>query len=209
MKKKSALAALLLSVSWLTMLGAQAPPDSDFVFYQSRMTFSGEAGAPVVRDCVTVKPDHTWTYERTSQDFRGGSAEFRVYRGSLTEANMQQLQQLLASKELDAAATVSRTGWDGSVQEGEIVDAYMHRGNDLLEVDYSASFGRVPLQHQGLQSGYNNPQITKGSRALEPIEKFLHNNIQKQKGKSLKGEAAHCYPPIHSDAFAGKAMISK
>jgi|SRR4051812_33399457 hypothetical protein len=185
-------------------LSASQPPHEDFVFYIDHLQMDSAEASLEQRTCTTVHPDNTFVFERTLQDIAlPEKADFFVYHGKLTDDQAKSLKQILSSKEFDDATQDSPIPNHTAMQEGEMVDAFVTReSGKVAYLQYSVAFG---VQGQGrTKPGY----YAQTKNALGPLMKFVHDVIEKNKGKSLKGEPAFCSPPAGKERLK-KPMVSR
>jgi hypothetical protein len=199
MKKFSLLCAVILFVLCLN-LSAQLPTDTNFVFHVSKLTIPHpDADRPLSRECVTVYPDGNFRYERVTQFLETPhNADFKVYKGQLSAGQLQALEQLLADPKIVSKENYKPDGKGASLLEGDMINIYIRR-KEALQAFYVESLFGVRQEKRSLMTVGGDPQKIDDKSLFKPLFSWIGDNVEKAKGKSLKGTPAQCPPPAGGD----------
>jgi hypothetical protein len=206
--------ALILAFLGVSAAG-QVPDDPSYLVHSVRTTISAlENDQPMERRCVTIYEDGSFRSELVRQFIdTPQNADFWVYKDSLTTEQIQQLKSHLESKSLiEAPNRESREGL--LFQEGEFTMLYIRRPEKVQVLELKSVFGsrrRDPFNtgRPTLIDSIGDPNKIDDKAAAAPLLKWMKENIEKRKLKSLKGEPAKCVPPSGSTAKLKKPPMSK
>jgi hypothetical protein len=198
MKKFSLLAAVLLSSC--SVLAAQLPEDRNFMVHVTRMTIPHhDADRPLSRECSTVYPDGTFRYERVTQFLETPqNADFKVYKGQLTPAQLEVLKQILADPQILSKENYKPRDKGRTLLEGDMINIYVRRP-ETMQAFYVESLFGVRQEKRSLVTVGGDPQRIDDKSLFKPLFSWLGDNVEKAKGKSMKGTPAQCPPPGGGD----------
>jgi hypothetical protein len=198
MKTFSLLFSVLLSCC--SILSAQLPEDRNFIVHVSKLTIPHpDADRALSRECATVYPDGNFRYERVTQFLaRPQNADFKVYKGQLTPAQVQMLQQILADPQIVNKENYKPDGKGAALLEGDMINIYVRRP-ETMQAFYVESLFGVRQKKRTLMTVGGNPAKIDDKSLFKPLFSWISDNVEKAKGKSLKGTPAQCPPPAGGD----------
>jgi hypothetical protein len=186
---------LLLCAVFFPLLFAQAPPGADYILSLRRVYLSNQETQGDTVTCPTVFPDKSFRFEKNLQftsDF--STADFWVYKGTITDDQMQKLNDLLHDPNLIASERKNNDPVPGgtSMAEGEEISAFYVRDGQVREIQYMEAFG-VPRQIMNQTNSINTTQpfYVPMKNPFGSLLKWQKDVAEKHKGKSLKGEPAY------------------
>jgi hypothetical protein len=177
------------------------PPANPYVMrivvdYMSTQTLSRN-GAPtptaataidekMERTCVVVYKTGRYRLEKSKQEF-GGKMRAEVFRDSLSEGQLQELQGLLDAPELrDVHHPTAGAGV--TVRESETTDLFIPRGAETQRLMFATYFG---ARTQGLgMRDQTRINVDEEVQLLRPLRKWLKQNVEEKKVPPAKDAAA-------------------
>ena len=157
------------------------------VDYMSTQTLSRN-GAPtptaataidekIERTCVVVYRTGRYRLEKSKQEF-GGKMRGEVFRDSLSEAQLQDLERILDAPELKGLHhPTAQAGV--TVREGETTDLFIPRGEETQRLMFATYFG---ARTQGLgMRDQTRINVDEEVQLLRPLRKWLKQNVEEKK----------------------------
>jgi hypothetical protein len=148
-------------------------------------------GAKVERSCVIVYGTRRYRMEKSKQEFNS-SMRTEVFRDSLSDAQMQELQQILDAPEL--VKLQQRTTAAGvTMREGEVTNLAIPRGKGLQILSFASFFG-ARTQEKGMRDN-TRVSVDEDVQAVKPLHRWIKTNIDERKVRAAKDlPATACIP---------------
>lgn len=180
----------------------QLPEDTNFLVHVNKMMVPAEGDA--VRMCYTVFPDGEFRIDRVSQAWGDvKNADFKVYKGKLAPEQLPSLQAILNDPSLvDHPETRAPHGLN--FREGEWLYVYIPRSKEKKVQEFQTvnAFGVYDLKNIDAQRNGNGAgSSTMDQKYLQPLLKWIKENVEKKKGSSIKGLPSRCAPPGGFDSL--------
>ncbi len=187
------------------------PPANPYVMrlvvdYMSTQTLSRN-GAPtptaataidekMERTCVVIYKSGRYRLEKSKQEF-GGKMRAEVFRDSLSEAQLQELQGILDAPELRNLHHPT-AGAGVTVREGETTDLFIPRGAEIQRLMFATYFG---ARTQGLgMRDQTRINVDEEVQLLRPLRKWLKQNVEERKVPPAKdAPATNCAVAIQPE----------
>jgi hypothetical protein len=148
-------------------------------------------GAKVERSCVIVYGTRRYRMEKSKQEFNS-SMRTEVFRDSLSDAQMQELRQILDAPEL--VKLQQRTTSAGvTMREGEVTNLAIPRGKGVQILSFASFFG-ARTQEKGMRDN-TRVSVDEDVQLVKPLHKWIKGNIDERKGRAAKDlQATSCIP---------------